>query len=344
MSGMFVGVHESVINGLTVALGGQSDIYGDMIAPTMIGWMSLYVVISGYKAMAGKLQTPLPDVLWNLGVSGILLAFVTNANSWFDLVQAAIEGVSSSISDNDTGIWGVLDTLWESTQRLADSLYDADDDMVPVSGAIAMILTWVGTGAVVFVGGIINLTTEVTLKLLLTTGPLFIACLAWGWFRSMFENWMKAVVSCLLTVLFSSLALQMILNLMDKALTKANSTVTSDANDYMTTAVVYLGIGLLGSAVVMLSTKIATSLSGSSVSAAAAGMGMAAGAAAGYLGGKTLAPVAREAGKGIAKGGGKIAGYAGNAAMSGAEKAFNRYKMQQTLRKSSINNMARLNK
>lgn len=338
-AGFFVVTHSSIMNGITKSLGGQSDIYGDIIAPTMIGWMSLYIVISGYKAMAGKLQTPLPDVLWNLGISGILLAFVTNANGWFDMVQTAIESVGSSFSGSDTGIWGQLDQLWDKTQMLGDTLYMSDDSLVPLNGWTAKMLIWIGTCLVAFTGGLINLTTEATLKLLLVTGPLFLACLAWGWLRATFENWLKAILSCLITILLASLSLNIVLTLMQKTLDVAN--MNAAASNVITTAFMITGIGLLGSAILFLATKIATSLSGSAVAATASGMALAAAAGSAILAGNTvgkpLATAAKDAG-------GALAGYAGNKAMSTAERALNRYQMQQTLRKSSINNMARLNK
>lgn len=341
MSGMFIKAHDTITNGIAAVLGGQSDIYGDMIAPSIIAWMTLYISISGYKALAGKLQTPLSDVIWNLGVTGILLAFVTNANGWFATVSDAITGVSSGLAGEAGSIWGLLDTLWDKTQVLAEVLYQSDEDFIRLSGWTAKILAWAGTGLVIFIGGIINLTTEITLRLLLTTGPLFVACLAWGWFRSIFENWMKAIISCLLIVLFSSLTLKVILTMMSDVLLEATSGIIAQGDNTLTTAVMIFGFGALGAAVVVLSTKLATSLSGSSVAAAAAGMGMAAGVGATMLAvntvGKPLSKAAKDAG-------GAVAGYAGNKAIGVAEKAYNRYQMQQSLRKSSIANMSRLNK
>ena len=36
MSGMFIKAHDTITNGIAAVLGGQSDIYGNMIAPTII--------------------------------------------------------------------------------------------------------------------------------------------------------------------------------------------------------------------------------------------------------------------------------------------------------------------
>jgi type IV secretion system protein VirB6 len=286
MSGMFVGVERTIMDGVTTALGGQSEIYGNLIAPSLIAWATLYVCISGYRTLAGKLQTPLADVLWNLAIIGMIYAFVVNADGWFSLVESAIDGVRTGFSGNSDGIWGQLDSLWESSQNLAERLSQLDDSYTQINGAMAKLLVWAGTGIVVFTAGVVNLAAEFTLKLLLTTGPLFIACLAWGWFRSMFENWMKAILSCLLTVLFSSLSLGVVLKMMNTALVKAAAGAPEAS--ITTTAVMILGVGIMGAVVVVLSAKIATALSGSGVSATVAGMGLGAAAGAGYMGYRKL--------------------------------------------------------
>ena len=337
MGGVFVSAHKSIIEELSNTLGGQSDIYGGIVAPTIIAWMTLYVTICGYKALAGKLHSPLPDVVWNLGVTGILLAFVTNASGWFSMVDSAISGISVGFANSDgDGIWGQLDSLWGKTQELAEKLSRVDDSMVPVSGSLAKILVWAGTALVVFPGGIINLTAEVTLKLLITTGPLFIACLAWGWFRSMFENWMKAIMSCLLTALFTSLSLNMILTIMNNVLPDVAANYTG--TNIITTAMLTFGYGLLGMSVILLAVKLAHSLSGSTVTATA--LSMATSAAGGAIGGAKAVNNKLDKNKRESK------QDAHRAAMLEVAKGPNSggESVMSQMRKSSIDNMSRFNK
>ncbi|MFA1019358.1 type IV secretion system protein, partial [Enterobacter sp. SAT-E-asb] len=91
-------------------------------------------------------------------------------------------------------------------------------------------------------------------------------CLMWSWFRDMFSNWLRIILGCILTSLFSGIALTVVMDYLDYIL--AGATNASEAN-YLTLAV-QVFLGTAGAAAVMVLTwKLAEALAGASAQGAA---------------------------------------------------------------------------
>ena len=82
--GIFVGMDKSITDGFNIVLHGLTDLYGGAIAPLLVSGMSIYIIWMGYQTLAGKIQTPIVEVIWNLARASIILAFVTNAEGAMD--------------------------------------------------------------------------------------------------------------------------------------------------------------------------------------------------------------------------------------------------------------------
>jgi Type IV secretory pathway, VirB6 components len=300
MSGTFVGLNSQIMDGFEGVLDG--------VAATTGGWMAylfsastiaLYLTWRGYQMMAGKLSRPAEDIIWDVSKMLVIMIFVTNAGGYLDLVSDAISGLRDGVSGGFS-IWERLDTVWEKAQQLGEDLYTQDDaNYVKAKGLLAQGLVWGGVALLVGITAIINLIAELMLRLMLATAPIFIFCLMWSWFRDMFSNWLKTILSCILTTYFSGIALTVVMNYLDYIL--AGATDANDAN-YLTLAVQVL-LGAVGAAAVMLlSWKLANALAGASAQGAAQGLASAGIGSAG----KNSANAAGTAGSTVSNGLGKI--------------------------------------
>lgn len=330
-SSLFVGIDRVIMDGFTSQLSGLSSGYGPMLGDIIKGGIALYVVFSGYKALAGKLDNSFAEVVWELARLAIIWTFVSNAGGWYDTVVAAINGVRDGFSGDAGGIWGLLDSVWDKTQVVATNLYDLDGDTFAIRGALSEAVVWGGAGFMMLVAAAVNLAAEIMLMILLAVGPLFIACLMFGWFKGMFDSWMKEIISCLFTVLFSALGIQVALRIYDLVINAAES-ASADSN-IMTLAFECAGGAVMAGVIVKLSSQMAGSLASATAQAAAQGMAKAglslAGAAAGTA--------AKKAGSTIANGLGKGAGYLGGKAAN----AISGYMNTRQLSKMAVENMKR---
>lgn len=245
--------------------------FAEDVMTLAVGAITLFVIWKGYHTMAGKSQTPISDLTWDLAKFGIIIAFITNSDGYLTAATDALQGMKDGVSGSDS-VWKTLDNVWLSTQNLADNVYQKDTDFVPMAGAIGMILTWIGAIILVAVASIVFIAADVTMVLLTITAPIFIFCLMFGFLRSMFNNWLQLMFSSILTVLFASLVIRFAIDFQGEM---AEQMLKGAVNsNIVTTGAMGLMTGFLAGLLVFISSKIATSLAGAGVDGAVQGMAM----------------------------------------------------------------------
>lgn len=328
--GLFVGLDNAMMNGFTAILVGQTALYSTMVAGLAGGSVTLYILWRGYQTLAGKLQTPVEDVVWDLARMAIILTFALNSDSYLDATIAAINGLKDGLSGSES-VWVLLDTAWEKAQAIGTRLWVLDNSTFSILGPIAEYTVWAGVGFMLVVSALVNLTAELTLMLMTTTAPIFIFCLMFGWLRPMFNNWVQTIFSVLLTVLFSSLALRVAMNYLNSILEQAR--VQADTANIVTLAVQCCISAICCGFVVLLSAKLAGALAGSAVQGTI--QGMATGAAMGSL--KKGLNIAKP----VAVGAGNTAGRIGDQAAKNLKGPQAKQSANQARSKAAVENMKR---
>jgi len=172
--GIFVGMDKNIMDGLNAVLEGQSSTYGTLISVIIVSSFTLFITYRGYQTLGGKLQTPVEDVVWDVGRMLLITTFVLNRDGWLDAIIAAIEGLKDGISGDDN-VWALLDTVWEKAQALGQTLFNLDTSTyVKVNGGFAEVLGWGGAIVLLLAATFVNLLAEITILLMTTTAPLFI--------------------------------------------------------------------------------------------------------------------------------------------------------------------------
>ncbi|EDR4261367.1 type IV secretion system protein [Salmonella enterica subsp. enterica] len=271
-TGIFVGYEKYIVDGFHVVLSGLTSTYSVWIAGLFTACLTGYITYKGYETLAGRLSRPVEDVIWDVARMSIIMMFVTNAGGYLDMVVAAVNGIRDGFS-GDASIWATLDTVWEKTQHLAESLYMQDDPGitgVPVKGVLAETFVWGGVFVLVCATAIVNIIAELVLMLMGVTAPIFIFFLMWGWLRPMFNNWLQTIFSCLLTTLLTGLALQVVMNYINIVIKAA--TEQAAVTNIITLAFQVCGAALGAAAIVVLMFKLASTLAGASANLIAHGM------------------------------------------------------------------------
>lgn len=270
--GMFVGMNNTITDGLHAVLRGQTSVYGDMISVIAVSSFTLFVTYRGYQTLAGKLQTPLEDVIWDVGRMLLIMTFVLNLGGWLDLTISAINGLKDGVS-GDENVWVLLDTVWIKAQTIGQKLYQQDDAAyVKLNGGLAELLVWGGAIVTLLFGSAVNLLAELTIVLMTTTAPLFIFCLLYGFLIPMFNNWLQIIFTVILTILFSALSIRIVINYLNGILDKAVN--FADNANIITLGVQCCVAGVLSGIIIFFSAKIASALGGVAVQAVLQGAAM----------------------------------------------------------------------
>jgi type IV secretion system protein VirB6 len=247
--------------------------YGSAVMTLVAASVTLYMLWRGYQILAGKTQTPLPDIAWDLVKFAIILTFVSNSGGYLTMAAAAINGLKGGVVGGVESPWQMLDMLWNTTQELADTLKALDSaDWVPVEGGIAMLLAWAGAIITMIAGCLVFLSAEISIRLLIIVAPIFIFCLMWGFLRQMFNNWLQSIFSSLLTIWLASMVLRFSIDFQNEMLSKLLR-MTTDTN-LVTNGATALMMGIGVAMVIIITSKIAHTLSGVGVDGAVQGMAM----------------------------------------------------------------------
>ncbi|MCW6611729.1 type IV secretion system protein [Yersinia ruckeri] len=270
--GMFVGMNNTITDGLHAILRGQTSVYGDMISVIAVSSFTLFVTYRGYQTLAGKLQTPIEDVIWDIGRMLLIMTFVLNLDGWLDLAISAINGLKEGVSGDDN-VWSLLDTVWVKAQTIGQKLYQQDDSTyVKINGGIAELMVWGGTIFTLLFGSVVNLLAEIMIILMTTTAPIFIFCLLYGFLTPMFNNWLKIIFTVILTIMFSALSIRLVINYLNGILDKAVNFI--DSANIITLAVQCCIAGVISGVTIWFSAKVADALGGVAVQVALQGAAM----------------------------------------------------------------------
>ncbi|HAU5635941.1 type IV secretion system protein [Citrobacter amalonaticus] len=268
--GIFVGVEKYLIGGVTDATKGLMMQYSTMMTGLAAASATLYILWRGYQTLAGKLSSPMEDVMWDLMRMAIILSFVANLNGYLDGIIDAINGIKDGFTGKEN-IWQLLDSLWSQAKTLGKTLHDMDEStVVKDEGMTAQLFVWGGISVLMIVCAFVSMIAEIMILLLGITAPVFIFCLMFGFLRPMFNNWLQNIFSGILTVLFSALSLNIVITYLNAVLKKA-ITVASQSTIVELGAQVFLA-GICAAVLIYFSARLAGALAGAGATASMQGL------------------------------------------------------------------------
>lgn len=247
--------------------------------------VTIYIIIYAMQTMAGRQKTPVPDFLWNMGKMAVIFMFVSNMDGLLDSAISGIDDLKNMLSGGiDPWLW--LDQLWVKGGQVARKIRELDTDTIPLGGFLGSWATYVGTILALMSASVVFLVSELTIKLLTITAPVFILCLMFGFLRQMFNNWLQTIFSSILTLMFATLALRAGTSYLNHIL----SVIVKDADQFNLVDMGFMALaaGIFTAVIAWLARHYASQLAGVGVEGAiqgAAAMGL---ATAGYAAFKLL--------------------------------------------------------
>jgi len=172
----------------------------DEVVAILGAWFTLWIMARGYMVLAGKTEEPIKDLLWRLAIYGIILMFVTNAGGWFTLVTQSINQIGEW-AQGDVSLYKQIDDMMDDIIKMGVMMEDQDGTF-EFTGFFAQVL--VNMSFVIFAvpAIVIIITAEFILKILIMIAPIMILTLLFDWFKTMFDNWLKMLLSSIFTLLF----------------------------------------------------------------------------------------------------------------------------------------------
>lgn len=175
---------------------GVSDIFSTQLTLLFSASISLYIMFYGYMILAGKIQAPVEDLIWNLARMALLMTFITNTDGWLDLVKAAIKTLPQ-LGGSDDGL-KFIDQQFTHISETAEKFAKKADWG---AGWFVSGLVWLGFLLALVPAALIIVINKIMLFFLLSLLPLFIFCLMWGWLKESFNQYMSAILTNVLIII-----------------------------------------------------------------------------------------------------------------------------------------------
>lgn len=237
MAGVFGNIDQFLDKNLTEVTDIISAAFSSDLMTLATTGILLYIIFYGYMVLAGKVQAPVQDLVWNLARFGLLITFMNSADVWLDLTKEAIKGLSS-LGGASEGL-GFIDNQFDRVSTLAAKV----SDKAPWGAGWAIsLLIWTGFALSCFPAAIIIIVNKISLYFLLALLPLFIFCLMWGWLKESFNNYMSALLSNALVIIVMTTTLKAVVGFFESfSVTTGNTFLVGFS---------YLLTGLFGAALV----------------------------------------------------------------------------------------------
>ncbi len=104
-------------------------------------------------------------------------------------------------------------------------------------------MLWGGTIFTIVTMAIVFISSEVLLVLLLTTAPIFIGCLSYGFLKEMFNGWLRSIFSCITALIFATLIVRLGMSINSQLIKAFSDSLTQ--NTLMEVGALSLAIGII---------------------------------------------------------------------------------------------------
>ena len=269
--------------------------------------LTVVIMYKGFQTLAGRTQSPIKELVWDISKKLLIMMFVLNINGWFTQSKELCDAFYDWASGKQN-FYGQLDTITDKYVEAMNSFYKSISvglfDSTNIVGPVwCMLCLTIGYIFIVLAFAFTLITAQLTNTLLIFVLPIALFALMWERTKQMFGQWLNMFISNLIVlILYSTLA-----DLVLKHLTNTFSAVSSIGENYpffseglkalFMSAILVIAIKM----VVQIAQGLASVSLDSGAGAAAAGVMGSTGAAVGMAG----------------KAGKAVGGMAGRSVMSG---------------------------
>ena len=163
--------------------------------------ITIQVILKAYLTLAGKINDPIRDVIFDLMIKMFIAIFALNIGGWLDLIKDAMEQLHNSFSGGEN-LYAVLDAKLDAVIKLNAKLYENAEiwDGSIFQSLIGIILNLISFMIGIVPAFLVMITTDITLRLILILAPIVMFARLYGWFKNVFTQWLAIFIGNLLTV------------------------------------------------------------------------------------------------------------------------------------------------
>lgn len=259
------------------------------LTPVITTGLTLYILITGYMVVAGRIQDPISDILIKLTKWTIIAFIALNAGTITSYLIGGFNGLEKTIlgafGSNSFNVYESLDTSLENGLLAAANAIRRNEELgITDVGKILfnILVAVVMFFAVIlqtFIAGAIIMLAKASLLVVFALAPLLLAGLFFPQTAKFADAWFNQSLNYVLTVVIAAFFLQIADGLFNQQLSSIAENIKSDNISFVDLGKMTL-LTIINFFVIKQSPSIASGLAGGVSSGSASLIGMARGAAA----------------------------------------------------------------
>lgn len=163
-----------------------------------VKFMTLWLIIQGYRIMTGRSQASLAAVMSDAGWKALIVTVASAMSIFGDnlsgLLISDVQGVISTLITGDYTLPAkqIDAALWQMQVALAsiDAITVINDPVLSGEKQQAKLLIGFGTGGPAITAGAMLLLYQIAMSLFIGLGPLFVLCLLFEQTKGLFQKWL----------------------------------------------------------------------------------------------------------------------------------------------------------
>ena len=220
------------------------------LEPAVVTFGTVYVMVWGYLQLTGRVEQPfvvgLKRIITLAVVLGVSLHLWLYNQVIVDTFYQAPVQLAAAVAGAQEPV-AILDSIWDSGGAVADHLFQ-DGGITRLGASVGAylegLIVWVLVGLLCVYTMFLLSLSSIALSVLLALGPLFFLALLFEHTRRWFDGWIAQLTNyaliSVLTVLVSTLLLQMVASYAKQTADRGPGIVTVDILDMLLVAVLVL--------------------------------------------------------------------------------------------------------
>ena len=185
--------------------------------------LTVVIMYKGFQTLAGRTQSPIKELVWDISKKLLIMMFVLNINGWFTQSKELCDAFYDWASGKQN-FYGQLDTITDKYVEAMNSFYKSISvglfDSTNIVGPVwCMLCLTIGYIFIALAFAFTLITAQLTNTLLIFVLPIALFALMWERTKQMFGQWLNMFISNLIVlILYSSLA-NLVIRVFEKTFT-----------------------------------------------------------------------------------------------------------------------------
>lgn len=192
------------------------------IQDSLVAILAVVIMYKGFQTLAGRTQSPIKELVWDIAKKLLIMMFVLNINGYFTISKELCDAFYTWASGGQN-FYGQLDIITEKYVEAANKFHNSVSvgffNSTVVGPIWCMLCLSIGFMFIAFAFAFTLITAQLTNTLLIFVLPIALFALMWNFTKQIFAQWLNMFISNLIVlILYSSLS-QMAIKVFEETFT-----------------------------------------------------------------------------------------------------------------------------